>query len=220
MQLLPETPSSGLQDPDENSLQGNLERLRGSRILIVEDEYLIARNLARTFEKIGAHVLGPVASISQAIPHLGRADAAVLDIDLDGTPVFPLADILYQNHTPFVFFSGCAEIIIPDRFRFINTLPKPNGIREVIASLIATYDRSASVIAESDGEDVITLMPSLRLAARLLVADDAAADRLVERTFEYAIAHVDERPAGMSRLEWLLSTLEDLRLVEGRTILN
>lgn len=220
MQYQPEMPDQDIQDLDDHALQGNLGRLRGSRILIVEDEYLIARNLSRTFEKVGARVLGPVASIAQAIPHLGKADAAVLDINLDGTPVFPLADILHQNHTPFVFFSGCAEIVIPDRFRFISALPKPNGIREIIASLVSTYDRPETDSTRDEGEDVTALVPSLRLAARLLITDDAAADRLVERTLEHAITHVDDKPADASRLEWLLSALEDMRLNDGRSVLN
>ncbi|PRX10088.1 UNVERIFIED_ORG: CheY-like chemotaxis protein [Martelella mediterranea] len=220
MQDRPEMPDQNIRGCDDNALQGNLDRLRGSRILIVEDEYLIARNLSRNFEKVGARVLGPVSSIAQAIPHLGKADATVLDINLDGTPVFPLADILHQNHTPFVFFSGCAEIIIPDRFRFVSTLPKPNGIREIIASLVSTYDRPETDRAQEDGEDIVALVPSLRLAARLLITDDAAADRLVERTLEHAITHVEEKPADASRLEWLLSMLDEMRLKDGRSVLN
>ncbi|MEO1987204.1 response regulator [Martelella sp.] len=195
-----------------------LQNLRGSRILIVEDEYLLARNLSQTFEQIGVNILGPVPTIQRAMPLLARADAAVLDIDLNGIPVFPLADLLDRNRTPFVFFTGCSDIVVPERFRYVRNLPKPADVRDIVSSLASSCNASEHVCGET--ESVMETIPSLRLAARLMISDEAAADRLVERTFLRAIESVATKEDGTVTLGWLLTLLEDVRREEGQFCLN
>jgi response regulator RpfG family c-di-GMP phosphodiesterase len=83
--------------------------LRDRRILIVEDEYLIAINLQDGLENIGSVVLGPVPSVEKAIkkiesePHIDRR---VLDVNLGGALAYPVADMLVARKIPFVFTSG------------------------------------------------------------------------------------------------------------------
>ncbi len=83
--------------------------LRDRRILVVEDEYLIAMNLQDGLENVGSVVLGPVPSVEKAIkkiesePHI---DAAVLDVNLGGALAYPVADLLAARKIPFVFTSG------------------------------------------------------------------------------------------------------------------
>ena len=79
-----------------------MSKLRGMRILIVEDEYLIADDVARYLERRGAVILGPVPSIEQAERHASYADAAILDVKLNGKLVFPFADELLKRGIPFV----------------------------------------------------------------------------------------------------------------------
>ena len=80
--------------------------LRGTRILVVEDEYLLADDLNNALADAGAHVLGPAASVEDATALIGNEatiDAAILDVNLRGDMVFPLADALRERGIPFAF---------------------------------------------------------------------------------------------------------------------
>lgn len=78
------------------------------RILVVEDEALLALDLRFALEDRGAAVVGPCYRLSSALSTVqaGRIDAAILDVDLMGETVFPLADLLKQANVPFVFHTG------------------------------------------------------------------------------------------------------------------
>jgi CheY-like chemotaxis protein len=85
------------------------ERLLGKRVLVVEDEALLALDLQYAFEDAGAEVLGPALSLMQAletVAHAAAIDLAVLDVDLAGEDVYPIAEILLQRGVPFVFHTG------------------------------------------------------------------------------------------------------------------
>ena len=105
--------------------------LNGSKVLIVEDEYFIATELERFFTKLGAIVLGPASSIDHADAYVDEADAAILDVRLDGRLVFPLADKLAHRQIPFVFYTGQRDIAIPERFRYASYLSKPAAAKAV-----------------------------------------------------------------------------------------
>ncbi|TGR73519.1 hypothetical protein EN832_33205, partial [Mesorhizobium sp. M1C.F.Ca.ET.189.01.1.1] len=79
-----------------------VRNLRGVRLLIVEDEWLLADDLARYFSNMGAVILGPAATLEQAAIHTQTAEAAILDIDINGRRVFPIADQLLRRGVPFV----------------------------------------------------------------------------------------------------------------------
>jgi DNA-binding response OmpR family regulator len=84
------------------------ETLRGRRVLVVEDEALVAMELEYKLEAAGAVVYGPAASLPEAIAaaeeeHL---EAAILDVDLGGLDVFPVADMLKARGVPFLFYTG------------------------------------------------------------------------------------------------------------------
>ena len=99
------------------------------RILIVEDDYFIAEDLRRSFQKSGAEVIGPVPTAEEAVELLSKTldlDGAVLDINLDTDgPVFPIADALAARNVPFVFATGYDGDIIPDRFAGVRRFEKP-----------------------------------------------------------------------------------------------
>ena len=91
--------------------------LRGKRILLVEDQALIALDLQVTLEDDGADVVGPFHRLGAAMRAASGdsgLDAAVLDVDLGREEVFPLADRLAERGVPIVFHTGYAE---PDRLR-------------------------------------------------------------------------------------------------------
>jgi DNA-binding NtrC family response regulator len=102
--------------------------LRGARILIVEDEYLLADDLNNALADAGAHVLGPAASVDDAtalIEKESAIDAAVLDVNLRGDMVFPLADILRDRGIPFAFATGYDDWALPPRFADAPRVEKP-----------------------------------------------------------------------------------------------
>src|SRR4051794_6612466 len=89
--------------PDEK-----VRPLEGRRVLVVEDEYIVALDLEGMLLGLGCEVLGPVASIAQALALLGRErpDAVTLDLNLlDGMAV-PVADLLATMGVPFVVISA------------------------------------------------------------------------------------------------------------------
>src|SRR5262249_18790165 len=83
------------------------------RILIVEDDWLIAQALADSFPQAGARVVGPVRSVTSALDAM-RGDlphAAVLDVLLDGETTYPVADFLSEHGIPFVFATAFSSVV-------------------------------------------------------------------------------------------------------------
>ncbi|MEE2859662.1 MAG: response regulator [Pseudomonadota bacterium] len=97
-------------------------------IMIVEDEYWTARDLAAEARDRGIIVAGPTSSIPDAINLLKGSrspDAAILDVQLRADEVFPLADMLRGADIPFVFATGYEKHELPDRFADIPHIVKP-----------------------------------------------------------------------------------------------
>jgi CheY-like chemotaxis protein len=114
------------------------ESLSGQRVLVVEDEYFIAEDVAGALRRAGAEVVGPVpseAAARGAIMRCGTLDLAVLDINLQGATVFALADMLADLGVPFVFATGYLEESIPERFRHVPRWGKPFDVTALVDSL-------------------------------------------------------------------------------------
>ena len=97
-------------------------------ILIVEDEYLLAADLAQSLEDTGANVLGPAASVGKALELIGSRqdiDCAVLDVNLGSEKVYPVAQALRHRGVRFVFATSYDDWIIPIDFRDFPRLEKP-----------------------------------------------------------------------------------------------
>ena len=111
--------------------------LRGGRVLIVEDDYFIAQDLASSFENAGIQILGPVPSLEGALAALGqeRIDGAVLDINLDGEKVYELADALITGGVPVVFVTGYERPSIPACYSAVPLCLKPVEGERVIEAL-------------------------------------------------------------------------------------
>ncbi len=181
--------------------------VRGSRVLIVEDEYLIAHDISRYFQRMGAIILGPSANVASAIENIAFADAAILDIDLNGETVFGLADELVQRKVPFVFFSGRSDISIPQRFQHAGRLAKPANAQALCEELFpGEFDEGAEI--KTTGT-VFEALPKLRLAALVLMEEEGSADRLVERTLQRALTSVQGRNGEIDVDEWLSALLDD-----------
>lgn len=125
---------------------------RGFRVLIVEDEYFLAQDLADYFQAAGAEVLGPAATVAQALTLLNTVEiqGAVLDINLRGERVYPVANVLRQRNVPFVFASGYGGELEPTAYADIPRCIKPvefDALAKTLANQItrmeaAEFDRS------------------------------------------------------------------------------
>lgn len=111
---------------------------RGRTVLIVEDEELVALELAAEMESDGWKVLGPAASVAEAegiLREVKSFDAAVLDVNLRGRPVYPFAEALVDKRIPFLFSTGY-EIVDPSgRFPTVPVVRKPTHKGAVAAAL-------------------------------------------------------------------------------------
>lgn len=109
--------------------------LQDRRILIVEDEYMLADELRTALSNAGANVAGMVGTVGDALDELDAQapfDAAVLDVNLAGDSVFPVADRLAERRIPFVFTTGYDASAIPARFRGIVRFEKPVEMRRLL----------------------------------------------------------------------------------------
>jgi CheY-like chemotaxis protein len=112
--------------------------LSGRHILLVEDEYFIADDLKRSITKEGAEVVGPVATIEDAmrlVESTATIDGAVLDINLRGQVVYPVADRLMAQGIPFLFLTGYDARAIPEKYASIVRCDKPLAMGKVVAAL-------------------------------------------------------------------------------------
>lgn len=114
--------------------------LQGRRLLLVEDDYLLAGALAAALEDYGARVYGPVGTVDGAIAllaDLDALDAVVLDANLDGQRVDPVADFARERTVPIVFVSGYDREFLPSRFADVPHCLKPVDIDE-LSNLLVT----------------------------------------------------------------------------------
>jgi CheY-like chemotaxis protein len=101
--------------------------LRGLKVLLVEDEGSVALLIEDMLLELGCEIAGSVAHLADACRMAATAaiDVAVLDVNLDGQPAFPVAKILQSRKIPFVFSTGYGASGLPDEFNRHPVLGKP-----------------------------------------------------------------------------------------------
>ena len=107
-------------------------------MLIVEDEIIVALFLEDMLAEFGYEVAGVVGHLDEAMAHAPDYDMAVLDVHLNGRPVFDFADTLAARGMPFVFATGYGERGIPERHRGRPVLQKPfqpDDLRRVLEQI-------------------------------------------------------------------------------------
>ncbi|MGY3266894.1 response regulator [Lysobacter sp. HA35] len=105
-----------------------MDGIEGLRLLLVEDEYVLALGLADALGDMGAVVLGPVTTVEDALGLVERVpeiDAAVLDVNLGQQVVYPVADALTARGIPFLFATANEPAALPERFARIPVCRKP-----------------------------------------------------------------------------------------------
>jgi len=119
--------------------------LTGMKILVVEDNYLVAEVMCDALRDYGCEIVGPAPSIEQGEKLIAQCgteaplDGALLDVNLNGALSFPLATALKAKGVPWIFLTGYGEIMnVPDEFRGVCRVSKPCNIDE-LAQIIRTY---------------------------------------------------------------------------------
>ena len=118
----------------------------GRRILVVEDEFLVSLATTDLLESIGCEIVGPAADLAAAI-RLAQSeslDAAVLDINIAGEMIWPVAAELQHRGVPFLFLSALTSLMIfPEPFAAAPRLDKPLEQNRFLRQLSAIWGVSA-----------------------------------------------------------------------------
>lgn len=120
-----------------------LENLRGIRVLIVEDEPLVAILIEDTLSDFGCVTVATVSSASVALSKAAQLDfdVAVLDVNLNGEKSFRVAEVLTGRQIPFIFSTGYGAPDIPAAFHRAPVLKKPFQERDLEQALRAALGR-------------------------------------------------------------------------------
>ena len=112
-------------------------RLKGLRILVVEDEAAIAMLIEDMLLDFGCEVVGPAARVKAALDfaRLEALDLAILDVNVAGEPVEPVARILSERSIPIIFSTGYGVSGLADGFRDRPLLQKPFGQHDLLSKL-------------------------------------------------------------------------------------
>jgi CheY-like chemotaxis protein len=121
-----------------------LPSLSGRKILIVEDDVVVAEEMRYTVTGAGGMPLGPVPSVEMALYLIAqqRPDAALLDIHLSGASVEPIAHQLHAMYVPYVVVSGFSRKAIPRTLRDAPFVAKPFYRSELLQPLTMVFQTS------------------------------------------------------------------------------
>jgi DNA-binding response OmpR family regulator len=111
---------------------------QGLRVLLVEDEVMICLLFEDILQEFGCEIVGPACDLERATD-LARGeesiDVAILDVNLGGRAVFPVAEILTERGVPILFSTGLDVDGLPEAWRGHETVQKPLSMAQLAASL-------------------------------------------------------------------------------------
>jgi CheY-like chemotaxis protein len=122
-----------------------MDDLAGLRALVVEDEGSVALLIESMLEDLGCEVAASAPTLARALTasSTDSFDFAVLDVNLRGELVFPVAEVLRSRRVPFVFSTGYGRIGIPDTFSECEVLSKPFTIEDLKGKLLVAIRKPA-----------------------------------------------------------------------------
>lgn len=118
------------------------DRLHDLRVLIVEDETLVALLMEDILSEFHCHVVGTVSRVSQALDLLKTepVDVAILDVNVAGQEVYPVAAVLNEKGTPFIFATGYGEGGIATPWADRPVLQKPFQNADLVQAVLTALD--------------------------------------------------------------------------------
>lgn len=121
------------------------QQLLDTRVLIVEDEYLIMDELKRIVEAAGGIVVGAHGNLDDDVFERSAisSDIAILDINIRGMMSYPLADVLRERGVPFIFATGYDFDGIPEKFALVSRIQKPFDAQELVNVLADTRAKAS-----------------------------------------------------------------------------
>ena len=131
--------------------------LSGRRVLVVEDEMMVAWLLEDMLADLGCAVVGPAARVNQALAMIDAEaiDVAVLDVNLNGQMSYPIADALAARGVPFVFSTGYDKDRLLDGYRTFPVLQKPfhrSELGDTLAKLLTPKEPSVESVMAAVAE--------------------------------------------------------------------
>ncbi|WP_404382588.1 response regulator [Caenispirillum salinarum] len=119
------------------------DRLSGLRVLLVEDEALVAMYVEDLLEDAGCEIVGPAPRLDAALSAIATdpMDLAILDVNLKGEQVWPAADALKARGVPYVFLTGYAADTVPGAHAGVTRLTKPLRPSDLFSTLYAVTGR-------------------------------------------------------------------------------
>jgi len=129
--------------------------LAGRRVLLVEDETLIAMLVETALEDEACTVVGPYGNLREALEAARTEvfDLAVLDINLAGELVFPVAEVLAGRGVPFLLLSGYGEAGLPRDRQHWPICAKPFSLRDLVSALSGLLAGSKPLPQSGRGRD-------------------------------------------------------------------
>jgi CheY-like chemotaxis protein len=120
--------------------------LQGIRIALVEDEFMIAEELAEILRDEGAEIVGPFSSLPKALAMatVERIDVALLDVNLGGSPIYPVAQTLADRGIPFLFMTGYSPDVLPEEHRSRPVIRKPFQPADLLKALGSLAAKASS----------------------------------------------------------------------------
>lgn len=115
--------------------------LAGQRVLVLEDDFLQASNLATVLEEAGATVIGPCNNVDAARARIAEATCATLDVKLRNGSSLIFAQELKLHQVPYIFITGYDAAIIPRELADVVRLQKPFELQAAVAAICSAGSR-------------------------------------------------------------------------------
>jgi CheY-like chemotaxis protein len=124
--------------------------LSNRRVLVVEDEMMIAMLIEDMLDEFGCKLVGPATSVPRALELIGKeqVEVAVLDLNLDGKDTYAIADELRQKDVPFIFATGYGSAGLREEYGDRPVLQKPFQARDLEIALVEALAGSSAIAGD------------------------------------------------------------------------